>query len=75
MMKTITITFGSRQFCGPVPEQYTVGDLKTDEGIRMTLGCGDNVRVLRGGVVQGDYASVSSGDSLRFETECNEKGS
>lgn len=74
-MKVVTVNFGSRQFQGPVPDNYSVGDLKADEGIRMTLGCSDNVRAMRAGVVQGDHAQVNEGDSFRFETACNEKGS
>lgn len=74
-MKYITVRFGARTFSGQVPGHYTVGDLKRDEGIRMTLGSGDNVRVMRNGVVQNDYVQVNDNDQFVFETQCNEKGS
>lgn len=50
----------------------TVADIKRDNGLRLELGYGDNVRVLVNDTEQPDFVQIP-GNSCTVETKANEK--
>lgn len=78
-MKTITVKYGVDQFTTEVPDDFTIGQLKSENNehglrIRMALGHGDNVNALIDGVTQNDNVTVPALGCVKIETAANKKG-
>lgn len=74
-MKTVTIKYGVERMVKQLPDGFTIGEVKSDPGIRGGLGFSDNVAVLECGTALPDNAVIRDGATYSVEVKANTKAS
>lgn len=72
-MKQITVQYGSQKLTREVPDNFTIGQVKSDSHFKAGLGFGDNVNGLIDGVIMGNDVEVEEDEVVVVETACNTK--